>query len=177
MLDDADIGRVRRGGSQVNIRADSLRCLAQYALARLRTRAPFGLFETQSLASLVYIETIRSLGGAGEPRRRNLADREFAAVCAIIDAELGSSLTCAQIAATANIPLRVIFDGIRLRTGMSLYRFVIERRLARARQLLVTSAAPIAEIALACGFSSQQHLTSVFSDKVGRTPLQIRRQA
>jgi len=59
---------------------------------------------------------------------------------------------------------------------MSPYRFVIERRLARARQMLLGSDQPISDIAFACGFSSQQHLTSTMSAKLGETPRRLRRQ-
>ena len=65
---------------------------------------------------------------------------------------------------------------MKLRTGLSPYRFVTERRLDRARHLLSTSRLPISEIALACGFSSQQHLTSALSAKLGTTPLKIRKR-
>jgi AraC family transcriptional regulator len=175
-LDDAPIGPLRRAGSQVNVQRDALRALAQYALARMKSPDAFSAGEVQSLATLVYLETLRGLGAAGGARRSGLSDREFAAICDFIDAELGAGLSCAQIAAAANLPLRAVADGVKLRTGLSLYRWVTERRLARARHLLQTSAAPISEIALACGFSSQQHLTSVFSSKLGRTPVQVRRQ-
>ena len=175
LLDDTDIGPIRRDGSQVNIRRETLTALSAYALNRLRSGTPFSALELQSLASLVYLETVRGLGGSGEARRPRLSDRAFGIVCAFVDARLGTSLTCAEIAAAADLPLRAVFDGVKQRTGMSLYRFVVERRLARARELLTASNLTISEIALACGFSSQQHLTSVFSSKLGRTPYRLRR--
>jgi AraC family transcriptional regulator len=57
---------------------------------------------------------------------------------------------------------------------MSPYRFVTEKRVERARRMLKTSTLPISEIALACGFSSQQHLTSTLSARLGITPRRIR---
>jgi len=111
---------------------------------------------------------------AREDRRSGLSDRQFKAICDFIEAELGNEMSCAGIAAAANVPLRVVFDGMRMRTGMSPYRFVMERRVERACDLLQTSEAPISEIALVCGFSSQQHLTSTLSSKLGKTPGKIR---
>jgi AraC family transcriptional regulator len=35
--------------------------------------------------------------------------------------------------------------------------------------------ASIAEVACACGFSSQQHLTATLSRRLGRTPRRLRR--
>jgi len=174
VADDVQLDRTRRAGSRNNIRRDSIRALARYALSRIRSEEAFTPFELQSLASLVYVETLRGLGTVKEDRRHGLSDREFNAICAYIDAELGSDLTCAKLAAAAGVPLRVVFDGMKMRTGMSPYRYVMEKRVERARQMLRHSSTPISEIALACGFSSQQHLTSTFSCKLGTTPQRIR---
>jgi len=40
--------------------------------------------------------------------------------------------------------------------------------------MLQRSNASIAEIACACGFSSQQHLTATMSRRLGRTPRRLR---
>lgn len=40
----------------------------------------------------------------------------------------------------------------------------------KARDLLVSSPLPIAEIAMACGFADQSHFTRAFSRVVGTTP-------
>ncbi len=176
IVDDVDIGRIRQRGSCNNIRQDSIGSLARYARSRIASRDPLRPFELQSLAALVYLETVRRLGSGTERPRQGLSDREFAEISAFIDAELASEITCAGLAKAAGVPLRVVFDGMKLRTGLSPYRFVTERRLERARQLLSTSRLPISEIALACGFSSQQHLTSALSAKLGTTPLKIRKR-
>jgi AraC family transcriptional regulator len=175
-FDDFDPDTSRHCSTRNNIRNSAIRSLAGYALSRLRGGSPLAALELQSLASLLYLETMRGLHAYPEERRSRLSDREFKAVCALIESKLGSDLTCAQLAAAAGVPLRVIFDGIKLRTGMTPYRFVIECRITRAQEMLQTTQAPISEIALACGFSSQQHLTSAFSARLGMTPHQVRVQ-
>lgn len=174
-FDDVPIDRARREGSRNNIRGNSIRALSKYTLGRLRSHAPLTSFETQSLASLLYLETIRSIDARYE-RRHGLSDAEFTAISEFVDAELGSDMTCARLASTAGVPLRVVFDGMRERTGMSPYRFVMEKRIERAAALLRSSRLSIAEIALACGFSSQSHLTSTLSQRLGTTPRKIRTQ-
>lgn len=174
-FDDVDISPARRAGSRNNIRNDSIGALSKYTLGRLRSRAALTPFEMQSLASLLYFETIRSLDARHE-RRHGLSDAEFTAISDFVDAELGNDLTCANLATVARVPLRVVFDGMRVRTGMSPYRFVMEKRIERAAELLRSSRQSIAEIALACGFSSQSHLTSTLSKRVGTTPRRLRTQ-
>lgn len=173
-FDDIDPEGVRAGGSRNNIKQERIRSAADYALGRLRSDEPLKLFEIQSLASLVYLETMRCLGTHRERRGQGLSDREFKAISEFIDAELNQEITCARLAAAANVPLRVVFDGMRRRTGMSPYRMVTQRRVERACELLINSTIPISEIALLCGFSSQQHLTSMLSSRLGATPAKIR---
>jgi AraC family transcriptional regulator len=63
---------------------------------------------------------------------------------------------------------------MKARTGLSPYQFVLARRIDKACELLSRSDLPIAEIALACVFASQQHLTATLSRKLGRTPGRLR---
>ncbi len=56
------------------------------------------------------------------------------------------------------------------RTGQSPHQYVINRRIALAQRLLREERLPIAEIAYACGFSSQSHLTDMFRRRIGITP-------
>ncbi|HXJ22041.1 MAG TPA: helix-turn-helix transcriptional regulator [Polyangia bacterium] len=58
---------------------------------------------------------------------------------------------------------------------ISPYRYLVSRRVERAKAMLRDAALPIAEIALACGFSSQSHLSSVFKRMTGVTPARYRR--
>jgi len=60
-------------------------------------------------------------------------------------------------------------------TNMSPHQFVIQQRIERAKSLLATTSAPIAEVAAACGFCHQEHLTRVFRIRCGTTPSAYRR--
>ena len=173
-FDDIDLRRTRRAGSQNNVRRDSIAALARYAQKRVGSSDRMTPFEIQTLASLVYLETLRCLGAVKDEERSVLSDHAFDLICEFVEAELGNEITCAGLAEAAHVPLRVVFDGMKARTGMSPYRFVMEQRVNRARDMLRHSNAPIAEVALACGFSSQQHLTSTFTAKLGATPQQVR---
>jgi AraC-like DNA-binding protein len=61
--------------------------------------------------------------------------------------------------------------------GITPHRWLVQHRLAKARQMLLGDLT-IAEIAVACDFSDQSHLTRVFTSTIGVTPAawrQIRR--
>lgn len=55
------------------------------------------------------------------------------------------------------------------------HRFVLECRLTRAMDLLRNTHAGLADVAAACGFSSQQHLTTSMRHLAGTTPGHVRR--
>ena len=52
---------------------------------------------------------------------------------------------------TVDLPLRIIFDGMKARTGLSPYQFVLEKRVGKAQELLTHSDLSIAEIAIELG--------------------------
>lgn len=62
-------------------------------------------------------------------------------------------------------------------TGLAPHQWQLSRRIVRAQALLTDSSRSIAEIALACGFSSQSHFATAFRETVGVSPGRWRRSA
>lgn len=60
-------------------------------------------------------------------------------------------------------------------TGMSLYQYVLQRRLNRAAELLLTTQQPVSEIAMNLGFHSASHFSGFFKKVTGTTPAQYRK--
>lgn len=175
LLDDRNANGLRRSGSCNNIRSDAIKFLARYVRQRLAIRERLEPLELQFLALGTYIETMRQLDTAAATRRGTLSDREFATLCEYVDENLEGKLTCADLSRAVNLPLRAVYDSVKIRTGRSPYNLIIEKRVERACAMLRQSKASIAEIACACGFSSQQHLTATLSRRLGRTPGELRK--
>lgn len=95
---------------------------------------------------------------------------------AYLDAHLDLPPKLADIAAIAGLSPSHFARKFRRSVGMSLERFIIRRRLLRALDMLATNGKPIAEVSLRLGFSSQSHLTRVFSASTGMTPAKYRRE-
>ena len=55
-------------------------------------------------------------------------------------------------------------------TGSSPHQWIVLRRVEAAKDLIGGSDLPLAEIALACHFSDQSHLTRAFANVIGVTP-------
>jgi AraC family transcriptional regulator len=174
LIEDRSIGKHRLAGSRNNIRSDAIKFLARYAKERLQRQGKLQPLELQFLALGTYVETMRQLETVSIARRGALSDREFALLCDYIDGNLEGKLTCADLSRAMNLPLRTIHESVKLRTGRSPYDLIIEKRIARACDMLRDSNTPIAEIACASGFSSQQHLTATLSRRLGRTPRRLR---
>ncbi len=173
-LDDRSIAGHRRAGSRNNIRNDAIKFLARHVRERLQREDALQPLELQFLALGTYVETMRQLDTVTTTRRCGLSDQEFARLCEYIEGNLEGKLTCSDLSRAVNLPLRTVYDSVKIRTGRSPYNLIVEKRVERARSMLRESDASIAEIACACGFSSQQHLTATLSRKLGRTPRRLR---
>jgi AraC family transcriptional regulator len=65
--------------------------------------------------------------------------------------------------------------AFKISMGQPPHRWLMRRRIARARSMLARSDESIAEIAISCGFADQSHLTRVFHSVVGSSPAAWRR--
>ncbi|KAA5838270.1 helix-turn-helix transcriptional regulator [Saccharopolyspora hirsuta] len=109
------------------------------------------------------------------PEVAGLADRQLDEVQELMRARLREPLPLADLAAVAGLSVSQFARRFKARTGMPPHRYLVRLRLEQACRLLRTSAQPIAEIAVASGFSHQEHLTRVMRARLGTTPAEVRR--
>lgn len=95
---------------------------------------------------------------------------------AFIDAHLDQPVALPHLANAAGLSPTYFATRFRAATGMSPRRFLVQRRLARAKVLLATTRMSMIEIALNVGFRTQSHFTTVFGRHEGLTPNQWRTQ-
>lgn len=87
---------------------------------------------------------------------------------------IATTLTIEQLAAVAQISPSHFNRAFRQTTGQSPHQFVIAARLEHARNLVVTTRAPLSQIAEVTGFSNNSHMTALMKRTWGMTPSQIR---
>jgi AraC family transcriptional regulator len=107
--------------------------------------------------------------------RRGLSSPQMRRIEDYIEATLSEVILISRLSAESGLSVSHFVRQFRLATGISPHQFVLRRRVARARRMLTETDEPIAQIALACGFSHQEHLTNIFKRQVGVTPAGIRR--
>jgi AraC family transcriptional regulator len=107
-----------------------------------------------------------------EPR---LAPARLKRVIDYIDTNLDGALGLTGISAIAGLNAHHFAHAFKASMGMPPHRFIIERRVDKARRLLDNRQQSIAEIAIACGFANQSHFTEHFRRVVGTTPAKYRR--
>jgi AraC family transcriptional regulator len=87
-----------------------------------------------------------------------------------VDDHLSARITLSDLAAVAGLSRMHFASQFRMATGFRPHEFVLRRRIGRAEELLKHTSVSIVEIALAVGFQTQAHLTTVFKRFVGCTP-------
>jgi AraC family transcriptional regulator len=91
-----------------------------------------------------------------------------------IEAWMSSGIRITVLADQLGIGTHQFTRLFRQTMGFSPYRYVMQRRIERARVLLEKTSLPLAEIAFALGFVSQSHFTSMFRREVRTTPQSYR---
>ena len=104
-----------------------------------------------------------------------LSQRQLNRIVDLIECNLGEAITVDDMADAAGVGPCYFPRIFRQSTGHTPYKFVLQRRVERAQELLTGTDLSVVEIALAVGFSSQSHFTAAFHKATGITPAAYRR--
>lgn len=141
------------------------------ALERVMTRdEPFAREASTNLALLILSELAKSRAHSG----RALGSSALAAVRDYVAAYLDTPLRVTDLAAAAGLSPGRFAVAFRAATGTPPHRYVLTQRVMRALELLRAGKLDLSEVAFACGFSSQQHMTTTLHRVTGTTPARVR---
>ncbi len=120
--------------------------------------------------------TYSSLAGTGALRlpRRRLGARTLRLLDDYIESHLGHDVSIGDLAALAGVSRFHFARTFRATVGLPPHRYVLVRRLERARELLRSPSLPLREIAALTGFADQSHLTRQMKRMYGATPGTLR---
>jgi len=156
--------------------------LEQMAIAILRAlrdgTAGDGLY-IDTMAQMIAVHLARTYSSRSQPERPaprdGLSKPRVRRLVEYIEEHLGGDLSLDALAAEADISPLSVPRVFKAALGQSPHRYVVSRRVERAKDLLRQTDAPVVDVALASGFSSQSHLSNWFLRIVGVTPAAYRR--
>ena len=132
-----------------------------------------------SVALAFHAHVMRSYGGtpaSGGYAGPGLAPWQLRRVRAFVDANLDADLPIADLAAECRLSPSHFARTFSASTGTPPHKWLVNRRIERAKVLLRGGDDELSQIALACGFVDQSHFTRVFTRSEGQSPGRWRRR-
>lgn len=104
-----------------------------------------------------------------------LAPWQLRRATAFMDANLAEPISLAGLASLTGLSASRFGRGFKASTGVTPHQWLLNARVRRAQDLLLKDDLPMADVALASGFSEQSHFNRTFRRLTGCTPGQWRR--
>ena len=143
----------------------------------IQTNLSGGRLYFESLAGQFATHVILTLLSESEVTKKcsQLSKHTLARLIEFIEANLCQDLSLNALAEVVEMSPSQFRRAFKATVGQSPHSWLNKRRLEHAKTLLAETEQSIAQIALDCGFSSQSHMTTLFSKHLGTTPNRYRK--
>jgi AraC family transcriptional regulator len=105
-------------------------------------------------------------GGLGSARLRKIKE--------LVDANMDDDLSLDEMAQSVELSTAHFARMFRKSTGETPHQFVLRQKIERAKAMLRARATRVLDVAVACGFKTQQHFAQVFREVCGTSPTEYR---
>lgn len=164
----------------IGVRDTFIASMAQNAMQEmLRGHAAEHSF-AESFGRLLAIHVLRSYSdgiGHNAGVKGGLASNRLRQVILYIDQHLHEDISLTDLAAVADLTPDHFGVAFKVSTGKTPHRYHIERRIHRAKELLLNPSLTIIQIALEVGFSGQSHFSATFRKVTGMSPSEFRNRS
>jgi AraC family transcriptional regulator len=154
--------------ARCQVRDPQLEHLAWALATEQREGSPNGLIYRQSVGMALAVHLLSRYRAPSAPS--SLSRAELTRVTEYIEAHLNEDVSLLRLARVAGVSashLRVLFKRA---LGCSMHQYVIQRRVERAKRLLLSGQLPASQIALEAGFSHQSHMARCMRRVLGVVP-------
>jgi AraC family transcriptional regulator len=173
--DDMGVVRTFDLAPAIHIRDPQIERIGWMMQAEEHAAHPGGRLFADSLASALAVRLIALQSRVAKPPpARALPAWRLRRVIEYVDAHLDQDLTLAELAAVAEFSPSHFKALFKQAVGVPVHRFVLERRIERARLRLLEGKQSITEIALEAGFAHPSHMARWMRRLLGLSPSQIR---
>jgi AraC family transcriptional regulator len=107
--------------------------------------------------------------------RGGLAPWQMQRAIEILRANLNGQVALAQVASECKLSVSHFVRAFKQTAGVPPYRWLLQQRIALAKEMLLHSSLPMVEIALKCGFADQACFIRAFRKVLNTTPGEWRR--
>lgn len=163
---------------KVGCRDPLLESLYGALLTEIRQPGPAYILYLDCLLESLLLRLLRRFSSAGVRAtnpRETLPPHRLRRVIDYVDAHLTNHIMLEDLTAIAGGSLFHFNRAFKNTTGEPPYRYVLRRRVERAKHLLTTTDISIDDVAIASGFTSSIHLSRTVSRLLGTTPTRLRR--
>ena len=150
--------------------AQSLLTSLRPALAKPQEASALFVDHVASAFCAHVAQTYGGMRTVQRPPRGGLAPWQERRARELLDSDLSGEVQLSRLAAECDLSVRHFTRAFRQSVGVPPHRYLLKRRVERARQLLMDPALTLLDVALACGFADQSHFTRVFSASVEVSP-------
>jgi len=158
---------------------ERIRALVTAAEAEQAAGSPAGRVYADSLGRALAAALLQSRGTLRRPMRTyrgGLSPVQLRRVTSFVYEHLHEDLSLLQMAEAAGLSPSYFSQMFRQSAGLAPHQFVLRARVERAKELLVSREARVLDVALACGFQTQQHFARVFRGICKASPTEFRRR-
>ena len=106
--------------------------------------------------------------------RGGLGSARLGRIKELVHAKMEYDLSLEEMALAVGLSTAHFARMFRKSTGETPHQFVLRQRVGRAKALLRTPDGRVLDVAVACGFKTQQHFAQVFRDVCGVSPTKYR---
>ena len=108
--------------------------------------------------------------------RGGLTPARLRKVTEFVHAKIEDNLSLEDLADSVQLSTAHFSQMFRKTTGQTPHQFVLQQRMEAAKYMLRRAEARVLDVAVACGFKTQQHFARVFRRICGTSPTEFRHQ-
>ena len=182
VIDDAaaDLGYERVGGVRLSVAEEDV-VLAQITKSILpilghAQTSPLALDQLELLVGAHVMQRYGATRPTGTIASGGLADWRQRRATELLRENLDGTVRLADVAQACELSVSHFARSFKASFGVSCHRWLMDRRVERAKELLATTDAPLVDVACQSGFGDQAAFTRTFHRLVGLSPGRWRRE-